>query len=57
MDRNIKFFCYLAAGVCFGLAALGGAKKGGAAQPGVLIPLGLLLWLLPTMWDAGENAF
>ena len=57
MDGTIKFFCYLAAAACFGLAALGGARKGGAAQPAVLLPVGLLLWLLPTLWDAGEAAF
>ena len=57
MDRNIRFFCYLAAAACLGLAGLGGARKGGAAQPAVLLPVGLLLWLLPTLWDAGEAAF
>lgn len=57
MDPKITFFCYLAAVACFALAALGGARKGGAAQPAALVPMGLLLWLLPTMWDAGGRAF
>ena len=57
MSASAKFFCYLGAVVCFGLAALGGARKGAAAQPAVLVPLGLLLLTLPLMWDAGESAF
>ena len=57
MDPKITFFCYLAGAACFGLAALGGARRGRAAQAEVLVPLGLLLWLLPTLWNAGEAAF
>ena len=57
MDPKIRFFCYLGAAACFGLAALGGARSGKAAQPNVLIPLGLLLFVLPFMWDTGEAAF
>ena len=57
MDPKITFFCYLGAAACFGLAALGGARRGKVAQAEVLIPLGLFLWLLPTMWNAGEAAF
>ena len=57
MDARIRFFCYLAAAACFLVAALGGTKRGAAAQPAVLIPLGLLLFILPTMWDAGGQAF
>ena len=57
MDPKIRFFCYLGAAACFGLAALGGARSGKAAQPGVLIPLGLLLFVLPFLWDTGEAAF
>ena len=57
MSNNLRFFCYLGAAACFALAALGGARKGNAAQPAVLLPVGLLLFVLPTMWDAGEVAF
>ena len=57
MDPKLTFFCYLAAAACFLLAALGGTRKGSAGQPVVLTPLGLFLWLLPTMYNAGEAAF
>ena len=57
MDPKIQFFCYLGAVACFGLAALGGARTGKGAQPQVLLPLGLLLFALPFMWNAGEAAF
>jgi hypothetical protein len=55
MDPTIEFVCYLAAGACFLLGALGGARKG-PATPVSLLPAGLLLWLLPTLWAAGERA-
>lgn len=62
---NIKgqFFCYLAASICFFLAAVGEAWKYGArsragAKPLVaLMPLGLLVALLPTLWRVAEAAF
>ena len=57
MDPRLSFFCYLGAAVAFGLAALGGTRKGSAGQPVVLVPLGLLLWVLPTLWAAGAAAF
>jgi hypothetical protein len=57
MSPKLEFFCYLAAALCFGVAALGGTKKGSAGQPAVLIPLGLLLWLVPTLWNTWERAF
>ena len=57
MDPKIRFFFFLAAGICFLVAALGGTRKGSAGQPAVLIPLGLLLWLVPTIWDTWETAF
>lgn len=57
MDPKLQFLCYLAAAVCFALAALGGTRKGSAGQPAVLLPLGLLLWLAPTLWNSWEAAF
>ena len=57
MDPKLQFLCFLAGSVCFGLAALGGTKKGTATQPAVLIPLGLLLITLPTLWNSWEAAF
>lgn len=55
MDPTIEFISYLAAATCFLLAALGGTKRG-PAIPVSLVPAGLLLWLLPTLWAAGERA-
>jgi hypothetical protein len=55
MDPKLQFFCYLAAAACFLLAALGGARKGKAAQVEALLPIGLLLWLLPTLWTAWKR--
>ena len=50
--------CYIAAVVCFGLAAfastIAGRFPGGAVG---LIALGLALWLFPTMWDTTRAAF
>lgn len=63
MDLKAQFFCYLAAAVCFALAAIGEAWKYGArtrsgAKPAVtLMPLGLLAALLPTLWNVAEAAF
>jgi hypothetical protein len=57
MSPKLQFLCFLGAAVCFGLAALGGTRKGSATQPAVLVPVGLFLWLLPTLWDAWERAF
>lgn len=57
MDARLRFFFYLAAAACFLLAALGGTKRGAGGQPNVLVPLGLLLFVIPTMWDAGGHAF
>ena len=54
MDPAVEFLLYLAAAGCFLLAALGGAKR--AANPAALVPLGLLLWLVPTLWEAGVRA-
>ena len=57
MNPTIRFFCYLAAAGCFAVATLGGTRKGAGGQPATLLPLGLLLWLAPTLWDAGNAAF
>ncbi len=62
---NIKgqFFCYLAAAICFFLAAVGelwkyGARTRSGAKPLVaLLPLGLLAAVLPTLWRVAEAAF
>lgn len=54
MDPKLTFLCYLGAAVSFGLAALGGARKGSAAQPAALVPVGLILWLLPALWSAAK---
>ena len=40
MSPKLQFLCFLAAAVCFVLAALGGTKRGSATQPAVLVPLG-----------------
>lgn len=63
MDPKIAFFFYLAAVICFGIAAfapvgggLGGTGRGVGARVG-LVPLGLGLWLFPTLWATGAAAF
>jgi len=63
MDKEVEFFFYLAAVVCFVLAAAGeGWKFGSRGRRGlsprlVLLPLGLALWLFPLMWNTGQAAF
>jgi hypothetical protein len=57
MSPKLNFLCLLAGAVCFGLAALGGTRKGSAGQPAVLVPLGLLLITLPSLWNMWEQAF
>ena len=63
MDPEAKFFVYLAAVICFVLAAAGeGWRYGSRGRKGlaprvVLVPLGLALALLPTLWDTAEAAF
>jgi hypothetical protein len=58
MDAQVKFFFYLAAVVCFVIAALGdgwqyGARTRRGSTPLVLLlPLGLALAVIPSMWDA-----
>lgn len=57
MDPTLTFLFYLAAIVCFALAAFSpvAPRRGFAARVG-LVPLGLGLWLFPTMWSTGASA-
>ena len=60
MNPQLTFLFYLAAVVCFGLAAFAPAPGIGRAGRGGrigLVPLGLGLWLFPLMWTAGAEAF
>ena len=63
MDPKLTFLFYLAALVCFGIAAFAPAAPGlGGPGRGLggrvcLVPLGLGLWLFPTVWAAGSAAF
>lgn len=56
MDIKLKFFFYLGAVICFGLATLG--VTGGRARTQIdLVALGLALFVFPTLWDTGVAAF
>lgn len=63
MDPEVSFFFYLGAVVCFVVAALGeGWRYGSRGRKGlaprlVLVPLGLALFVFPTMWSTGVAAF
>ena len=63
MDPEVAFFFYLGAVICFAVAAAGEAWRYGArGRRGLgprlaLVPLGLALWLFPTMWTTGQAAF
>jgi len=63
MDPKVAFFFYLAAVICFVLAAAGEAwKYGSLGRRGspprlLLVPLGLALFVFPTMWTVGTQAF
>ena len=63
MDDEIKFFFYLASVLCLLLAAAGEAWRFGARsrrgeKPALaLMPLGIALFVFPTMWDVGVSAF
>lgn len=63
IDGKGQFFFFLAAVICFLVAAAGETWKFGrlgrqglAARLG-LVPLGLALALFPIMWNTGEAAF
>ena len=57
------FFFYLAAVICFVLAAIGEPRvMGRLGRPGIgagigFVPLGLALFLFPQMWNLGHAAF
>ena len=63
MSEEVSFWFYLAAVVCFVVAALGeGWRYGSRGRKGlaprvVLVPLGLALYVIPLMWTAGKVAF
>lgn len=63
MSDKTSFFFYLGAVICFVVAAAGeGWRFGRLGRRGmaprlVLVPLGLALFVIPTMWDAGVAAF
>ncbi|HEX2699588.1 MAG TPA: hypothetical protein VHM89_05210 [Acidimicrobiales bacterium] len=63
MDPKVAFWFYLAAVVCFVLAAagegwrFGSLGRRGAAPRISLVPLGLALFAFPTMWTVGTQAF
>ena len=52
MDIKIKFLFYLVAVVCLVIAAVGSRFS---ARVG-LLPLGLALFIFPTLWDTGVAA-
>lgn len=53
MSVEVQFFFYLAAVVCFVLAALGSRVRADVA----FVPLGLALFVFPTLWNTGALAF
>ena len=63
MDPKTQFFFYLASLICFILAAVGDAWKYGArTRRGVaaaigLLPLGLALFVFPTVWNVAKAAW
>ena len=63
LSKKTEFFFYLAAVVCFLVAAAGeGWRFGRLGRRGVpprlvLVPLGLALWLFPLMWNTGKAGF
>jgi hypothetical protein len=57
MDDKLRFFFLLGSALSFLLAAFGGTRRGRLLQPEVLVPLGLLLWVVPSVWDVYERAF
>jgi len=63
VDPRSQFFFYLAAVICFLLAAIGDVWKYGArTRRGVaaaiaLMPLGLALAVFPTMWSVAKIAW
>ncbi|MEQ1874076.1 MAG: hypothetical protein ABL953_10135 [Ilumatobacteraceae bacterium] len=56
MDPKIRFFFYLAAFIVFVFSFLGRGVKLGRRSI-TEVPLGLALWLFPTLWDTAEAAW
>ena len=63
MDPKVAFWFYLGAVLCLVLAAAGGAWRFGAlGRRGLaprlsLLPFGLALFAVPSLWTAGVQAF
>ena len=63
MSPKTSFWFYLAAVVCFVIAAAGSdwrfgrMGRRGLAPRLVLVPLGLALYVFPAMWTTGKLAF
>ncbi|HET7489402.1 MAG TPA: hypothetical protein VFJ85_15855 [Acidimicrobiales bacterium] len=63
MDPKVAFWLYLGAVLCFALAAVGNTwrygrlGRVGAPAQIALIPLGLALFAIPTLWTVGTQAF
>lgn len=57
MSDELRFLFLLGAALSFVLAAFGGTRRGRVLQPEVLVPLGLFLWVAPSVWDMYEKAF
>jgi hypothetical protein len=63
VEPEVSFFLYLGAFICFVLAAVGetwryGARTRRGLKPTLtLLPLGLALAIMPTLWNTGELAF
>ena len=63
MDPEVSFFFYLGAVICFVIAAIGenwryGSRTRRGLKPTLtLLPLGLALAVVPTLWTVGAEAF
>lgn len=62
LDNKIVFIFYAAAVACFVLAAVQGSGRGGGLGRGAmtrvsLVPVGLALFVFPSMWNAGSTGF
>jgi len=63
VEPEVSFFFYLGALLCFALAAIGdnwryGSRTRRGLTPTLtLLPLGLALAIVPTLWNTGELAF
>lgn len=53
MTIELQFLFYLAAFICFVLAASGSRVRAQVA----FLPLGLALFVFPTVWNTGVSAF